>query len=405
MTTLGLHSAEGSSYEELLRVIRRVRSRWRTRRLLLGFTMVGAAAVLVVGVSSAAMDALRYTPWVVRGLQAAAWITFGVAVWRFVVRPFRSRVTDEQVALYVEEHDPTLREAVISGVELGQRVPADDADEIGISPDLTRLVVQEAIRRLETLNEGRLIETSALKRAGGALATVGGVAIVASLLAPPALLRGAALLFSPWDDLTDANPYRVLVDPGDAAVARDSDRWIEARLEGFRAERVDLRTRVQGSALWETIPMFPDPEDGAFRHLLLGIPEATDYYVEADGVLSPTFRIEVEDVPYVAQIGLVYRYPEHTGLSPRVVEDGGDIAAVAGTVVELEVIPTVPAAAGRVARRAGADRDPAQRPRGIRCLIFRRRRRGDDGHAHPLRNEFLPGGARRAGRQPAHGLA
>ena len=364
MTTLGLHSAEGSSYEELLRVIRRVRSRWRTRRLLLGFTMVGAAAVLVVGVSSAAMDALRYTPWVVRGLQAAAWITFGVAVWRFVVRPFRSRVTDEQVALYVEEHDPTLREAVISGVELGQRVPADDADEIGISPDLTRLVVQEAIRRLETLNEGRLIETSALKRAGGALATVGGVAIVASLLAPPALLRGAALLFSPWDDLTDANPYRVLVDPGDAAVARDSDRWIEARLEGFRAERVDLRTRVQGSALWETIPMFPDPEDGAFRHLLLGIPEATDYYVEADGVLSPTFRIEVEDVPYVAQIGLVYRYPEHTGLSPRVVEDGGDIAAVAGTVVELEVIPTVPAAAGVLRVEPGPTEIPLSAPEG-----------------------------------------
>lgn len=353
MTTLGLHSTEGSSYQELLRVIRRVRSRWRARRLLLGFTMVGAAAVLVVGASSAAMDALRYAPWVVRGLQVAAWLAFGAAVWRFVVRPFRSRVTDEQVALYVEEHDPTLREAVISGVELGQRESQQDAQGSGISPELTRLVVVEAIRRLETLNEGRLIETSALKRAGGALATVGGVAIVASLLAPPALLRGAALLFSPWEDLTDANPYRVQVEPGDAAVARDSDRWIEARLEGFTAERVDLRTRVEGSALWETIPMFADPEDGAFRHLLLGIPEATDYYVDADGVLSPTFRIEVEDVPYVAQIGLVYRYPEHTGLSPREVEDGGDIAALAGTVVELTVIPTVPAAAGVVRLEPG----------------------------------------------------
>ena len=364
MTTLGLHSADRSSYEELLRVIRRVRSRWRVRRLILGFTMVGAAAVLVVGVSSAAMDALRYAPWVVRGLQAVAWIAFGAAVWRFVVRPFRSRVTDEQVALYVEEHDPTLREAVISGVELGHRDTQQEAGGGGISADLSRLVVEEAIRRLETLNEGRLIETSALKRAGGALATVGGVAIVASLLAPPTLLRGAALLFSPWEDLTDANPYRVLVEPGDAAVARDSDRWIEARLEGFTAERVDLRTRVDGGALWETIPMFPDPEDGAFRHLLLGIPEATDYYVEADGVLSPTFRIEVEDVPYVAQIGLLYRYPEHTGLSPRVVEDGGDIAAVAGTVVELEVIPTVPATAGVLRVEPGPTEIPLEAPEG-----------------------------------------
>ncbi len=346
MTPLGLHSSPQSSYEDLLRVIRRVRTRWRTRRLILGVTMVGVAAVLVVGVSSAAMDALRYAPWVVRGLQAAAWLAFGVAVWRFLVRPLRFRVTDQQVALYVEEHDPTLREAVISGVELGQRSPAAGADGDGISTDLTRLVVEEAIRRLETLKEGRLVEASGLRRAAGALATVGGVAIVASLLAPSALLRGAALLLTPWADITDANPYRINVEPGDAAVARDSDRWIEARLEGFTAARADLRTRVAGTAVWESIPMVPDPEDGAFRHLLLGIPDATDYYVDADGVLSPTFRIEVEDVPYVAQIGLTYRYPDHTGLSPREVEDGGDIAAVAGTVVELEVIPTVPAAAG-----------------------------------------------------------
>ncbi|MDE2881159.1 MAG: hypothetical protein OXP70_04860 [Acidobacteriota bacterium] len=362
MTTLGLHSSPRSSYDELLRVIRRVRNRWRTRRLILGFTMVGAAAVLVVGVSSAAMDALRYAPWVVRALQAAAWLAFGAAVWRFVVRPFRSRVTDEQVARYVEEHDPTLRESVSSGVELGDRDAREDAGGSGISADLTRLVVEEAIRRLETLNEGRLIESSALRRAGGALATVGGVAIVASLLAPPALLRGAALLLSPWGDINDANPYRVLVDPGDAAVARDSDRWIGARLEGFTAERVDLRTRVEGSGLWETVPMLPDPEDGAFRHLLLGIPEATDYYVDADGVLSPTFRIEVEDVPYVGQISLVYRYPEHTGLSPREVEDGGDIAAVAGTVVELRVIPTVPATTGVLRMEPGPIEIPLAAP-------------------------------------------
>ena len=346
MTPLGLHSSPQSSYEDLLRVIRRVRTRWRTRRLILGVTMVGVAAVLVVGVSSAAMDALLYAPWVVRGLQAAAWLALGVAVWRFLVRPLRFRVTDQQVALYVEEHDPTLREAVISGVELGRRSPTAGADGDGISTDLTRLVVEEAIRRLETLKEGRLVEASGLRRAGGALATVGGVAIVASLLAPSALLRGAALLLTPWADITDANPYRIHVEPGNAAVARDSDRWVEARLEGFTAARVDLRTRVEGTAVWESIPMLPDPEDGAFRHLLLGIPDATDYYVDADGVLSPTFRIEVEDVPYVAQIGLTYRYPDHTGLSPREVEDGGDIAAVAGTVVELEVIPTVPAAAG-----------------------------------------------------------
>ena len=177
---------------------------------------------------------------------------------------------------------------------------------------------------------------------------------MASLFAPPALRRGAAILFAPWGDISDANPYRLVVGPGNAAVARDADLWTSARLEGFTAGRVELRTRVDGEPQWESTPMLPDPEDGVFRHLLLAIPEATDYFVDADGVVSPTFRIEVEDVPHVARIGLTYRYPEHTGLSLREVEDGGDIAAVAGTVVELFVEPTVPALAGMLRLEPGA---------------------------------------------------
>ena len=376
MRSLGLHSPPGS-YDELLGVIRRVRSRWRTRRLILGCTLVGGAALLVVALSSAAMDALRYAPWVVRTLQVGAWLALGAAIWRFVIRPLRFRVSDQQVALYVEEHDPTLREAVVSGVEVGERIPAANGPQTGISADLTRLVVEEAIRRLESLNEGRLVEASALRRAAGALVTVAGVVIVALLLAPPSLLRGAGLLLAPWGDIADANPYGLHVEPGNAAVARDSDRWIEATLEGFTAERVELFTRTAERPLWESAPMLPDPEDGVFRHLLLGVSDATDYYVDADGVVSPTFRIEVEDVPYVARIGLTYRYPSHTGLSPREVDDGGDIAAVAGTVVELRVTPTVPASTGLLRLEPGpverpleAVQSPGEHPSGAGAELF-----------------------------------
>ena len=346
MRQLGLRaSAATPSYEDLIRVIRRVRSRWRTRRLVLGVALGAAAAALVLGLSAVAVEALRFSPGVVRGLQAAVWLVFAALAWRFVARPLRSRVSDRQVALYVEEHDRTLSAAVVSGVELGQDTGASGASS-GVSPELTRLVVEEAVRRLERLDEGRFVETPGLRRAGGALGLVAGVAVVAAFLAPPVLWHGAGLLLAPWGDLAEANPYRILVEPGDAAVARGADRWIEAGLEGFVAERVELLTRTAGTSGWESRTMLHDPETDRFRHLLLAVPERTDYHVKADGVRSPTFRIEVEDVPLVARIGLTYRYPAHTGLSPREVPDGGDIAAVRGTVVELVVEPTVPAGGG-----------------------------------------------------------
>lgn len=340
------------SHAELLRVIRRVRRRWRARRLLAGAAVTLGAALLLLFASAAAMDALRYPAWLVRSLGTAAWILLLLAVWRFVWRPLRSRRSDRQVALYVEEHDPDLREAVLSGVELGAN------PDPGASPELTRLVVEEAVRRLEGLAAGATIETRGLRRAAGTVALVLGFSLLATLLAPPALTRGAALLLTPWADLEGANPYRVEVEPGDAAIPRGADQWISARPDGFGAESALLSTRAEGKARWESVLLEPDEADGAFRHLLLGVSEATDYFVEADGVRSPTFRIEVEDAPYTAQIALRYRYPAHTGLSPHTVGDGGDIAAVAGTEVEIFVRPSVRAESGEIRLGSGGEPIP-----------------------------------------------
>lgn len=355
-------SPGNGSYAELLAVVRRVRRRWRARRLLFGASVTVAAALLLLFASAAAMDALRYPAALVRALGAAAWALLAFALWWAVWRPLRSRRSDRQVALYVEEHDPTLREAVLSGVELG-REAGERSPKTGASPELTTLVVEEAVRRLEGMGAGAAVETRSLRRAAGAVAAVFGITLAAALLAPPAVSRGAALLLTPWADPNEHTPYRVLVEPGDAAIATGADQWVTAHLEGFRAESAVLHTRAGRGAddgppggSWESLALDPDPEDGAFRHLLLGVGAATDYFVEADGVRSPVFRIEVEDVPYTEQIDLLYRYPAYTGLSPRPVTAGGDIAAVAGTEVQVFVRPSVRAEGGEV--RFGADEEP-----------------------------------------------
>ena len=92
------------------------------------------------------MDSMRYDPVVVRAVAGVAWAAFLFASWRFVWRPLRSRVTDRQVALYVEEHDPTLRAAVLTGVELGAAPPKpeDARDGAPGSAELTALVIEEA---------------------------------------------------------------------------------------------------------------------------------------------------------------------------------------------------------------------------------------------------------------------
>ena len=50
---------------------------------------------------------------------------------------------------------------------------------------------------------------------------------------------------------------------------------------------------------------------------------------------------EILLAPYVKQIDLQYHFPAYTGLAPKAVEDGGDVAALRGTEVTLHVQPTL----------------------------------------------------------------
>ena len=71
-------------------------------------------------------------------------------------------------------------------------------------------------------------------------------------------------------------------------------------------------------------------------------------YVEANGVRSPVFSMEVMDLPTVDRLVLEYRFPAYTGLEARTVDPGGDVAALQGTEVTVKVSPTMTTPGGRI---------------------------------------------------------
>ena len=101
-------------------------------------------------------------------------------------------------------------------------------------------------------------------------------------------------------------------------------------------------------AEWQRSPMTVEPGQPGHRYMVLDVSARTDYFVEANGVRSDLFRLDVVDVPYVARIDLEYRFPEYTGLAPQPVEDAGDVAALRGTRVQLRVTTTVPVPSGQL---------------------------------------------------------
>ncbi len=332
--------------DEILRVIRQVRNRWRLRIALRGFAVVIAALLGTLVVSAWGLEVYRFTPAAIitfRIVTYGALLGFG---WWFFVRPLLRHVSDEQVALYLEEHEPSLQAAVLSAVEETRK--GDRAAGLDYSPKLVGKLVESAAEKIRDVDMGRAVEHQRIQGSSGWLAAGAVLALLLFLFGPTYLRHGVMALLTPMGSAEAASPYRIAVFPGDATIARGSDQAITATLDGFGTDQVNLFVRSNESVPFERLPLIPLEDPGLFEVLLFDVQESTDYFVEAVGVESETFTLEVVDLPYVERLEHEYVFPSYTGLEPRLVEEGGDIAVLSGTEVRLRAFPTLSTSGGQM---------------------------------------------------------
>ncbi|HVZ22788.1 MAG TPA: hypothetical protein VG871_17060, partial [Vicinamibacterales bacterium] len=92
----------------LLEIIADVRRRWRLKLAVRGAARVAVTAFVLFLVAAYGLEWARFTPASIIAARIAMAVVLAAAISIFLVRPLRRRVTDEQVALYLEEHDPSL---------------------------------------------------------------------------------------------------------------------------------------------------------------------------------------------------------------------------------------------------------------------------------------------------------
>ena len=211
---------------ELVEVIRRVRNRWRLRLAARGAVVVFAGTVLVLLLSASGLETFRFS--------VPAIIAFRILTRRRVRRPavlrvrwpLRRRVTDTQVALYLEEHNPTLEAAILSAVEA-----TADGRSPDHSPQLVEKLVEQAIAQCRAVEHGRAIDRAAVQRhavdAGGRRRA----RRAHRRLGPAYLRHGLSALLIISRSAEAASPYRIEVTPGqhESAARRGSDGPREAR--------------------------------------------------------------------------------------------------------------------------------------------------------------------------------
>ena len=165
-----------------------------------------------------------------------------------------------------------------------------------------------------------------------------GAALIWLIAAGPGYFGyGASLLWAGMPKGESGKFYDIQVEPGNKLVRRKSDQMVVATLSGFQAPQVKLFARYRSTSKWEEAPMLPRSSGSAYEFLFASLSEPVEYYVEAAGVKSKTYKLDVVDLAGIKKIKVTYHYPSWLGL-PNVTEDpGGDLRAVAGTIAELTI--------------------------------------------------------------------
>ena len=371
----------------------KVRWRWKAAAALHGLLLFAAEALLLFLVLLLADAVYSFAPQVRIGLLAAAALLLAASFVRRVVRPMLRRVSDEQIALYVEERSPQAEGAVISALECERQAALAASAAGGASgtaastqpwhEGLSRLIAallrDDAVRRMDRTDR-RVFANPARFRKRLLLACLPLAVLALSSLSFPEQVRCARIrIVAPWESLLAAEKEAFRAAQAELARLR-----YECRRIGFEVQPQGLAI-LRGKGVEFTVALSHEPAAAPFFHYQLAAPGSKDqaiemhphqarftyrlpfpdinesftYYVSAARQTSSKYELKVYDPLAVRNIELTYHYPDYLQRDPLTTSgSSGDVTAVADTRIDVRVIANNPLKSGTLR----FDGKPDQRP-------------------------------------------
>lgn len=341
---------------ELEHLLREIAARHQRRLWLRGWARLGVAMLAILALL-AALLALGPVP---KGVALAVGALAAVAAAAFCLAgPLRSRIPLKQIAIYIDEHHPELENRIVSAVDFSSNREGIGSDVLiekfyreieGLVPDLALGDL------LDTRALGRLARTAALLW----VALLAVAVLIQQLWLPlPRLERGGA---RPAPREAAVKPPVFEVTPGDTRVRRGSNLTVLVNTNATGQNKVIQWRQAEGP--WQNEAMQPSQSENVHYHQYLDLQDDVQYQVRVGEQSSPVYKIAVWTPPEVKAIDLSYHYPDYLKLADKNVANGGEISAVEGTKVELDVEVNKALAKAALVLESGARIELAQRTPG-----------------------------------------
>src|SRR5215208_135740 len=310
-------------------LLRRARARRQLLLSLRGVAISAGVVAVVLLLTGWVAHRYRYNGSALIVLRIGAVLMCLATIYFALLRPLLKRISDARLARLIEEHSPGTDDRLVTAVEYSN-------DNRRISPAIVSRLYQDANSVSAMLDVGNVIRRSRLLLYGAA--ALASLLLFAGVLkwGPREISEGVAQLVTPTTLAASKNAYSIKVKPGTARVPKGSDQDIIATLVNFDSQQVTVFARPLGSKNdFQGQTMEPAKAKTDFRFSIFNIQDSMEYFVESNSVRSEVFKLNVVDLPYVKQLDLSLNFPAFTNLPTKVVEDGGDIAALKGTVATV----------------------------------------------------------------------
>jgi hypothetical protein len=319
----------------------------RRKLIILRGVCAGIGMLLATMMIVALLDLFFVLPDEARwGLSAAAYIAVLVAEWRTCLRLLAHAPGPRRLARLLEHAEPRLREDLLSAVELGSQ----PGDAIFDSERFRQLVQSDVADRMEHLDVEQLLPVQLVRRSLGVAAVVVlglGLAFVFIGSEAGTLLVRALL---PMANLDRVSRYKVeIVEPRnpEAMVPHGETVPLRVRISGGHTQKAVLETFTPAGGR-EVVQMTPDGAD-TFIAVIQVAREDVKYRIRAGDAITRKYRLDAEARPHVALFRKLYKYPAYTRWEAKeVTEESGDLSALEGSQVVVNLVTNQPVAQGEL---------------------------------------------------------
>ena len=357
-------------YAEIARRLHAVRRAWRRTAVLSGCA-VGALEALGLFSVVFHADALYRPAAAVRlgALICGALAIVGLFL-RYVFRPLTRKITDEQLALFVEEHDDRFEGALIAAAEFHR------AEHLqGRQAAIVDSIIAEAAQRARHINIRTVLDFTRLRKYGVALAVVLACYAAGSALFPETVAHHASRVLRPWRSAAEQapgtrhedGPVAFVLSEQDTRLLRGTPFELTATLSRTPDAPVLLHFRPAAEqaarSRWRTLAMEKSEKLHTFRAVLPDVTEDILFFVSAGTARSATHVLTVYDPLVLDGIEVTTRFPAYMELDDEVaLRSTADVTAPYGAVVTLRILTNSTVAGGTLSWKDGTPQPLRQDP-------------------------------------------